>query len=63
LGNDDKREYFTRKLAHAYVLNGKWQWAISEYRELLQRHPDDDAIKKILADLKEREREELDEAA
>jgi serine/threonine protein kinase len=63
LGNDDKREYFTRKLAHAYVLNGKWQRAISEYRELLQRHPDDDAIKKILADLKEREREELDEAA
>jgi serine/threonine protein kinase len=63
LGNDDKREYFTRKLAHAYVLNGKWQRAISEYGELLQRHPDDDAIKKILADLKEREREELDEAA
>ena len=65
---DDKREYFTRKLAEAYVLKRKWPQAISEYRELLQRHPrpacadcgasDDDAIKKILADLEERQHQE-----
>ncbi|MEY2539684.1 MAG: eukaryotic-like serine/threonine-protein kinase [Verrucomicrobiota bacterium] len=60
---DDKREYFTRKLAEAYVHKGKWPQAISEYRELLQRHPDNDAIKKILSDLEERQREELEEAA
>jgi hypothetical protein len=60
---DDKLEYFTRKLAEAYVHKGKWPQAISEYRELLQRHPDDDAIKKILSDLEERQREELEEAA
>jgi serine/threonine protein kinase len=60
---DDKREYFTRKLAEAYGLKGKWPQAISEYRDLLQRHPGDDGIKKILSDLEERERQELDEAA
>ena len=60
---DDKLEYFTRKLAQAYAMKGKWSRAISEYRELLGRHPGDDAIKKILSDLEEREREELDEAA
>src|ERR1043166_2312830 len=57
---DDKRDYFTRKLAEAYVLKQKWPQAISEYRELLEQHPEDDAIKKILSDLEEREREELD---
>ena len=60
---DDKREYFTRKLAEVYVLKGKLSRANREYRELLQRHPGDDAIKKILADLEERERQEFDEAA
>jgi serine/threonine protein kinase len=60
---DDKREYFTRKLAQAYAMKGKWSLAISEYRELLGRHPDDDGIKKILSDLEGREREEIEEAA
>ena len=53
---DDKREYCTRKLAEAYVLKRKWPRAISEYRDLLQWRPEDDAIKKILSDLEERER-------
>lgn len=59
----DKREYFTRKLAQAYAMGRKWARAISEYREPLGRHPDDDAIKKTLSELEEREREELEEAA
>jgi hypothetical protein len=60
---DDKRDYFTRKLAQAYAMKGKWFRAISEYRELLGRHPDDDGIKKILSDLEERERAQIEEAA
>jgi tetratricopeptide (TPR) repeat protein len=60
---DEKRDYFTLKLAQAYAMKGKWSRATSEYRELLRRHPDDDGIKKILADLEEREREQIEEAA
>jgi serine/threonine protein kinase len=68
---DDKREYFTRKLAEAYVLKRKWPQAISEYRELLHRHrparadcraSDDDVIKEIIADLEERQRQEPPES-
>jgi serine/threonine protein kinase len=53
---DDKRERFSRKLAEAYVLKGKWPQAIAEYREIQQRQPDDATLPKILADLEERQR-------
>jgi tetratricopeptide (TPR) repeat protein len=51
LDTDDKIESISRKLARAYVLKKKWPQAQAEYRELLQRNPDDGDIKQALADV------------
>jgi serine/threonine protein kinase len=48
---DDKRDRFSHKLAQAYVLKERWSQAIEEYREILQRNPNDGDAAKALADL------------
>jgi serine/threonine protein kinase len=51
---DDKRDRFSRKLAQAYVLKQKWEPAMREYREILQRNPNDGDAAKALADVEAR---------
>ena len=51
---DDKRDRFSRKLAQAYVLKQKWESAMREYREILQRNPNDGDAAKALSDLEAR---------
>jgi serine/threonine protein kinase len=46
---EDKVESVSRKLARAYVLKKKWPQAREEYREILQRNPDDEEAKNALA--------------
>jgi serine/threonine protein kinase len=46
---EDKVESISRKLARAYMLKKKWPQAREEYREILQRNPDDGDIKQALA--------------
>ena len=51
---DDKRDRFSHKLAQAYVLKQKWEPAMREYREILQRNPNDGDVAKALADVEAR---------
>jgi serine/threonine protein kinase len=51
---DDKRDRFSRMLARAYVVKQKWEQAIKEYREILQRSPNDGDAAKALADVEAR---------
>jgi hypothetical protein len=48
---EDKVESISRKLAQAYVLKKKWSQARDEYREILQRNPDDGVLKQALAEV------------
>jgi tetratricopeptide (TPR) repeat protein len=48
---EDKVESISRKLARAYALKKKWPQAREEYREILQRNPDDGDIKQALAEV------------
>ena len=51
---DDKRDRFSRMLARAYVVKQKWEQAIREYREILQRNPNDGDAVKALAEIEAR---------
>jgi serine/threonine protein kinase len=51
---DDKHDRFSRMLARAYVVKQKWEQAIKEYREIVQRSPNDSDAAKALADVEAR---------